>query len=80
MILTDLDSSKDLITATLGRLVTPKVAHVSKAVDELRDVMTLGRGIFPRQCLARVQYQQHLVQFTSQALTKDHPTSRREAL
>lgn len=49
MILTDLDSSKDLITATLGRLVTPKVAQASEVVDELRDVMTLGRGIFPRQ-------------------------------
>jgi hypothetical protein len=33
--LTDLDSSKDLITATLGRLITPKVAQASEVVDEL---------------------------------------------
>lgn len=47
--LTDLDSPKDLITVTLGRLVTPKVAQASEVVDEVCDVMTLGRGTFPRQ-------------------------------
>lgn len=52
MVLTDLDSSKDLITATLGRPVTPKVAQASEVVDQLRDVMTLGAVSFrdrPRQ-------------------------------
>lgn len=77
--LTDLDSSKDLITVTLGRLVTPKVAQASEVVDELCDVTTLGARYLSAAALARVQYQ-HLIQFTPQDLSKSYPTSLREAL